>query len=189
MKRITIDSNLSLAILGLLAQEPMSGYGLRKVFLTTAMKAWSDSPGAIYPALRRLRKDGLIEGTVQRENTLRPREVFALTRRGRAGLVASLTRPVTREDVVRRTDGLFLRFSLMSGLVGRDGMLAFLRGMEGQTEDYLKVLEAEFRRRGPGLPFSGRAALERGVEDFRATVRWVKKTRMDLAKLRTTEGE
>ena len=45
---------LEYALLGLLHQQPQSGYDLRKVFETTALGNYSGSPGAIYPALRRL---------------------------------------------------------------------------------------------------------------------------------------
>ena len=38
----------------------MSGYDLRKIFTTTAMGSFSDSPGAIYPALARLEANGLV---------------------------------------------------------------------------------------------------------------------------------
>lgn len=189
MTKQTIDSQLSLAILGLLSGRSMSGYDLRKVFLTTAMKAFSASPGAIYPALRRLEKDGLIEGAVERKNTLRPRQVFALSRRGRAALIDSLSGPVGREDIIRRMDWLILRFSFMSGLVGADRMLEFLRALAEETAGYLGALEEEFRESASGLPFSGRAALEQGVESYRATARWAKKTYGELKKLPAAKGE
>ncbi len=189
MTKQTIDSNLSLAILGLLAMRPMSGYDLRKVFLTTAMKAFSASPGAIYPALRRLEKDRFIEGAVERKNTLRPRVLYSLTRRGKTEFVEFLSMSVTREDVIRRMDRLLLRFSFMSGLVGVPEMLEFLRALANETEAYLEVLEAELRQTGPGLPFSGRAALEQGMEFFRMTVRWARKTEAELKKHHSSKGE
>jgi DNA-binding PadR family transcriptional regulator len=189
MTKQTINSDLSLAILGLLSMRSMSGYGLRKVFLTTAMKAFSASPGAIYPALKRLGKAGLIEGTVEKKNTLRPRMVYVLSRAGRATLVETLTRPVTREDVIRRTDGLLLRFSFMSGLVAVEKTLDFLHALAAETEGYLEVLEAEFRRDTPGMPFSGRAALEQGVESYRTTARWARKTLAEMKRHLSSKGE
>jgi len=189
MTKQTIDSNLSLAILGLLSMQSMSGYGLRKVFLTTAMKAFSASPGAIYPALQRLERTGLTEGTVEKKNTLRPRMVYSLTRQGRAALVEALTRPITREDVIRRMDGLLLRFSFMSGLVGIDTMYDFMRALAAETKGYLDVIERQLREFGPGLPLSGRAALELGVESYRTTSRWAKKTLAELKKQRPAKGE
>ena len=48
---------LGYALLGLL-MKPSSGYDLRKIFSSTSMKTYSGSPGAIYPALRRLQEQG-----------------------------------------------------------------------------------------------------------------------------------
>lgn len=189
MTKQTIESDLSFAILGLLAQRPMSGYDLRKVFLTTAMKAFSASPGAIYPALRRLEKAGLIEGAVERKNTLRPRMVFTLTPGGKAALVETLTRPVTREDVIRRMNGLILRFAFMSGIIGHDGILEFLGALTREMEGYLGELEAEFRASVPSLPFSGRAALDLGVESHRMTARWARKTLAEFKRHHPSKGE
>lgn len=188
MARHELDSNLSLAILGLLTLNRMSGYDLRKVFRTTAMTAFSDSPGAVYPALRRLEKDGLIGGAVERKNTLRPRRVFRPTRRGRAALVAFLKRPVTREDVVHRTDGLLLRFAFMGGLVDADTTVSFLETMAKETEGYLRELEAQLAGTDAGFPFTGRAALEHGVDVYRTTARWARRTLAGLKKHLSPRG-
>jgi DNA-binding PadR family transcriptional regulator len=188
MKKQSDDSPLSLAIIGLLSIRAMSGYDLRKIFLTTGMKAFSASPGAIYPALRRLEKAGRIEGKVERKSTLRPRMVFTLSQRGRAVFVESLTRPVTREDVVRRMDNLLLRFSFMSDLVGIDKIADFLHAFSMETEGYLGELEVEIREYAPDLSFSGKAALTQGVESFRATARWARKTLAELKKRHSMKG-
>jgi DNA-binding PadR family transcriptional regulator len=183
MTKRYIDSDLGLAILGLLSISPMSGYSLRKIFLTTALKAFSGSPGAIYPALRRLEEEGFVAGTVERKDTLRPRKVFGLTPRGRAALLDALTGPVERDDVIRGMDRLLLRFGFMSGLVGKDQALAFLAALVSHLDRYLEELEAEYRRMGPGnSSFSGRAALEQGVESYRTNARWVRKTLEALKK-------
>ena len=63
--KVAVISELGYAILGLLQHQASSGYELRKVFSSTSMKTYSDSPGAIYPALRRLEQQGLIRGTVE----------------------------------------------------------------------------------------------------------------------------
>ena len=189
MKKQTVDSPLSLAIIGLLSIRPMSGYDLRKIFLTTGMKAFSASPGAIYPALRRLEKDGRIKGTVERKTTLRPRMVFTLSQKGRAAFVESLTRPVKREDVVRRMDSLLLRFSFMSELVGADKMADFLRAFAKETEGYFRELKAELREYAPGMLFSGWAALEQGIESYRTTALWARKTLAELEKRHSKKGD
>ena len=54
-------STLEMAMLGLMKQKQHSGYDLRKTFATTAMRHYSDSPGSIYPVLRRIEARDWIE--------------------------------------------------------------------------------------------------------------------------------
>jgi DNA-binding PadR family transcriptional regulator len=189
MTKRNIDSNLSLAILGLLSIHPLSGYDLRKVFLTTAMGSFSASPGAIYPALRGLEAAGLVKGTVENAETLRPRRAFSLTPAGRAALVSALSRPVTRDEVRRRMDGLLLRFSFMDGLIPKVGILGFLAALRAETVAYVEALEAEVRRDRPRMPFCGRAAAELGLEGYRTNARWAAKIHARLLREPAEKGE
>jgi DNA-binding PadR family transcriptional regulator len=52
---------LELAVLGLLAEQPRHGYELKKRLSETLGPLWGISFGSLYPALRRLERDGAIE--------------------------------------------------------------------------------------------------------------------------------
>src|SRR5215475_5877659 len=52
---------LELAILGLLKEQPLHGYELKKRLGETLGSLWGISYGSLYPALRRLEHDGSIE--------------------------------------------------------------------------------------------------------------------------------
>jgi DNA-binding PadR family transcriptional regulator len=52
---------LELAVLGLLKEQPLHGYELKKRLGDTLGFLWGVSYGSLYPALRRLEKDGAIE--------------------------------------------------------------------------------------------------------------------------------
>src|SRR5262249_30357697 len=52
---------LELAVLGLLAEQPRHGYDLKKRLSETLGPLWGISFGSLYPALRRLERDGAIE--------------------------------------------------------------------------------------------------------------------------------
>lgn len=52
---------LELAILGLLKEQPLHGYELKKQLGDTLGSLWGISYGSLYPALRRLERDGEIE--------------------------------------------------------------------------------------------------------------------------------
>jgi PadR family transcriptional regulator PadR len=81
-----IQGTLHMLILKTLALEPMHAYGIgarleqisRGVFLVNA--------GSLFPALRRLERDGLIEGNWQVTANNRRAKVYKMTAQGRARL-------------------------------------------------------------------------------------------------------
>lgn len=177
-------SPLTLAVLGLLAQRPLSGYDLRKIFATTSMGHFSASPGAIYPALDRLAKDGLIRGKDDLRRELRPKRVFQPTAEGRRVLVADLVRPIGRDDVVWRLDCLLLRFSFIGDACGKARTRVFLRQFLAAVEQYLEELSAQlaqFPRRCGGAAPNGLYALEYGLECYRTTARWIRRVLRELS--------
>src|SRR5258707_11337877 len=98
---VTTNSNsaLAFALLGLIGKEPRSGYDLRKFFSSTPMISFSDSPGAISPALHRLEQRGLVRGHVAEGPGRRRRRIFELTARGRAEIRRWQTQPLVGRDV------------------------------------------------------------------------------------------
>jgi DNA-binding PadR family transcriptional regulator len=58
---------LELAILGLLKEQPLHGYELKKRLGETLGSLWGISYGSLYPALRRLEHDGSIESVEPEE--------------------------------------------------------------------------------------------------------------------------
>ena len=76
---LTKPTLLDYAILGLIQDRPLSGYGIRKLFEETALGNYSSSPGTIYPALKRLQKFELVEKITQRRVT---KTSFQITKKG-----------------------------------------------------------------------------------------------------------
>jgi DNA-binding PadR family transcriptional regulator len=184
----TIDSRLSLAILGRIAMHPLSGYDVRKIFLTTAWKTFSSSPGAIYPALKRLEAAGFIKGNIEKRDTLRPRKIYVLTEKGRKALIEYLSRPITREDILWRLDSISLRFALMEKLLGKEEILSLLQQLQTEMEAYLRVLMAENKPLKKDMSFCGWAAFQLGVENMKTHIRWAKNTHKELRKREEDEG-
>jgi len=112
MVRDKNKSALSFALLGLIGKAELSGYDLRKIFASTPMRSFSDSPGAIYPALQRLERKGFLRGRRDGAGG-RKRVVFAVTARGRSEFGKWLAQPITRDDVIRRMDTLILKFAFL----------------------------------------------------------------------------
>ena len=168
-------STLSLAILGLISQKPMSGYDLRKVFTTTPMGHFSSSPGAIYPALKRLEADNFVAGEIEGQNTLRPRRVYTLTKMGKERLVQRLSEPVTSEDIIWRMDDLILRFPFIGNILGREKTLHFLKVLLQQIEVYIPSLQEHLdNMKDESSPY-GTFAMQHGIETYQAHARWARR--------------
>ncbi|WP_348262936.1 PadR family transcriptional regulator [Telmatobacter sp. DSM 110680] len=184
-------STLEMALLGLVAQKPQSGYDLRKTFATTAMRHYSDSPGSIYPALRRIEARGWIETTAAKGDLADPRrkQDYRLTDAGKKVLIAWLELPVGAEDVRTRQAELMLRFAFMDGNVPRVTTIQFL----DQFTRELAIYAAESRtkwtqmrdliakaRPGRNPIHTGLLAFESGIEGMEAQIRWARKVRTEL---------
>jgi DNA-binding PadR family transcriptional regulator len=115
---------LELAVLGLLAEQPLHGYELKKRLSETLGPLWGISFGSLYPALRRLERGGAIEETEAQETArggfvptgsldgdlaaarqrrrVRPgrrtRKAYRITEQGRATFAALLTDDQTDDD-------------------------------------------------------------------------------------------
>src|SRR6266853_2469098 len=133
-------SKLGYALLALLQQQPSSGYALRKIFSSTAMTTYSDSPGAIYPALQRLQQQGLIRGSIEQSSGLRRRQMFRLTAQGLAVLKQWMNRPVVRDDVIRGLDEVMLRFAFSQQAVGVSGSVRLLKSLSVELTSYIPEL-------------------------------------------------
>ena len=170
MHRLKIPS-LGYALLGLL-QKPSSGYDLRKIFSSTSMKTYSDSPGAIYPALRRLEHQGLVCGTIEEGSGMRRRQVFRLTPQGTAELRKWITQPVTQEDLVWGQEEIMLRFAFSETAVGVAAALKLLKSLEAALEPRLSALHQELRSMSAFMPTSGRLAFEGGIRGTECLLQW-----------------
>src|SRR5579859_15038 len=180
------NSTLAFALLGLIGQEPRSGYDLRKFFSSTPMASFSDSPDSIYPALVRLEKRGLVREHVEKQRNLRRRKVFQLTARGRAEFRKWQTQPVRRSDVVRNFERLMLRFAFMDQFAGKGDALRFLKGLHNELAAYIPNLRDYHRSNRESMPQSGALALESGIRAYEAQLRW---TRTAMAAYGKTKGE
>jgi DNA-binding PadR family transcriptional regulator len=183
MRRDEPISTFLLAILGLIAQAPRSGYDLRKIFSTTPMGHFSSSPGAIYPALGRLEKMKWIEGRIENPKTLRPRQVFRLAPKGKEALTRHVGQPVTHDDIVWKVDDLLLRFGFMGDLLGREATVQFLGEFLARVEAYIPVLKQhlESLARHPAPVPTGRFALEHGIESYELQARWARRVIRELS--------
>src|SRR5678816_754449 len=82
-----VKSELEGAILGVVFEEgPSTPYAVLSVFARSRSSYWSASTGAVYPAIRRLLRRGLLTATKRSRGT-RSSSLCTLTPQGRSALV------------------------------------------------------------------------------------------------------
>jgi DNA-binding PadR family transcriptional regulator len=181
MSGSTEVSTLALAVLGLLAREPCSAYDIRKIFDTTPMGHFSSSPGAIYPALKRLEASGWIRGRTANADTLRPKRVYRLTREGRRVLTDRVSRDITPEDAQRNLDDVMLRFVFMDKLLVRDRVVELLERFESVVESRLASLQALLDAVRDQLSVCEELSMEHGIATAIMNLAWARKARARLS--------
>jgi DNA-binding PadR family transcriptional regulator len=81
-------------LLGLIVDEPSSGYALKAFLTTTPASVYQPSSGALYPALKRLERYGLLRSGLSVGAGRRKRRVYHATAAGIAAHVAWVRQPV-----------------------------------------------------------------------------------------------
>jgi transcriptional regulator len=79
-----VQGKLHLLILKTLALEPMHGYGIGVRLQQLSHGVFQVNAGSLFPALRRLERDGLIVGEWRTTDNNRRAKVYRLTPEGRA---------------------------------------------------------------------------------------------------------
>jgi DNA-binding PadR family transcriptional regulator len=164
---------LELAVLGLLHENPLHGYELRKQL--NLVLGWGRvlSYGSLYPALKKLSKTGLIVEDVAPPATpgavsRRQRITYRLTPAGdeRFAKLMSDSGPSTWED-----DNFDVRFAFF-GRTDRDIRLRILEGRRARLEERLSQVRADLDR-SQGRDTYARELKRHGVESVERELVWL----------------
>jgi DNA-binding PadR family transcriptional regulator len=173
------SSPLEFALIGLLKHKAQSGYDLRKQFATTPIRHFSDSPGSVYPALRRLKKRKWLDATQSRAG--RRRQVFRVTQTGEKAFRTWLHQGVTRDDVIWRLPELLMRFAFQGGNVSTKVSMKFLDQLEIELTSYARELRVYAKQAGLTTNSStGALAFTNGVEGYESQLAWTRRTKKKL---------
>ena len=164
---------LELAVLGLLHENPMHGYELRKKL--NVVLGWGRvlSYGSLYPALKKMLKAGWISEHVTVPDagaavSRRQRIVYELTTAGneRFATLMSEAGPATWED-----DNFDVRFAFF-GRTDREIRLRILEGRRARLEERLARVKQQLAHSEGKDTYA--AELQRhGVESVQREVRWL----------------
>src|SRR5581483_8489885 len=164
---------LELAVLGLLHQNPMHGYELRRQLSSLLGTFRALSFGSLYPCLKELLAEGLIaeehdEGAGPRASR-RARIVYRLTADGKERLQDLLGEggPTAWED-----DGFGVHFAFF-GQTRADVRLRILEGRRSRLEERLEAVRAAFTRTRERVDRYTLELHKHGLESVEREVRWL----------------
>jgi PadR family transcriptional regulator, regulatory protein AphA len=174
------------SVLGVLSLGPMSGYEIRRFMEQSTGNFWSESFGQIYPALKRMLAEGLVEvdGKAEASSGGRPaRKVYRITESGlerlRDWLGVRLKPHKNRNELLLK---VFFGSQAEKGVIAaqvelwRERYAADLKRYMGIERDLQKG-----QARNPSLPFS-LITVRYGIAEARALIKWCDDTLWELEK-------
>lgn len=103
--------NVSTLCLSILYEREATGYEIRRMSVEGEYAHFAEaSYGSIYPALSRLKAEGLVTSRTVPQDGKPARKVYAITEAGRAAFIEALHEPLAN-DVLRSPFLLFARFA------------------------------------------------------------------------------
>jgi DNA-binding PadR family transcriptional regulator len=161
-------------LLGVIADEPRSGYGLKKMFSSSPASVYQPSPGALYPALRRFEERSLLRAEQQVSSGRRGLRLYRVTDTGLAVFLEWLRRPIEPETVGAELGQHLMRFSLMENYLERAEVIAFLADLGAALDGFVRGMEEFVASRQETLREHALLALDHGIAIHRASMEWVR---------------
>lgn len=143
------SESLEFALLGLLSQDPLHGYELRKRLIAIYGPFRALSFSVLYPQLRKMLDAGYIEESMAQDGGLsrRSRIVYRLSTKGKTrfeGLTETVS-PDTWED-----EGFEVRFAFFSP-TSRANRLRILEGRHRRLKEKAEILRTELEKSPVGI--------------------------------------
>jgi DNA-binding PadR family transcriptional regulator len=165
-------TNAELAIISLVAERPRHGYEIEQVIEERGMREWTEIGfSSIYYLLKKLEREGLIEGRLEQAERGPARKVYHITQAGRearhAALLESLSVPW------RGAPPLMLGIGNLPALAPAEAQAA-LRQYCDTLNDRLAQVQAKWEAQQP-LPYFVDAMFDYTVTVGEAELRWVEK--------------
>lgn len=175
-RRKSRENRTRFVVLGMLTTGALTGYGLRQRIGMSVGHFWQESYGQLYPTLRHLAAEGLVEARAARGGPGRGGATYHLTPKGRAALAAWVAEPPVLEP--QRNEVLLKVFfagavppevtarNLAAVAAGLRGQLAQLEGLAASFD------EATGAPRHPDAAY-WRLTLDFGLSALRCALDWI----------------
>lgn len=178
-------TNAELAVLSLVAEEPRHGYQIEQVIEERGMREWTEIGfSSIYYLLKKLEREGLIEGKLEETERGPARKVYHITEQGRRtqheALLTALSTPAAHRS------GLLLALSHLP-TVAPDEALAALRRYRRALAEQRERLQAKRDGQQP-VPYFVDALFDYTLTMMDAERDWLSGFSKELIAHRDQEG-
>lgn len=130
-----MQRTLKYAILGLIASRPRSGYDISTEFNTTLSEFWNARHSQIYPELKKLTEEGMIQYEVAISGQVLEKKIYSITPAGKKDFMNWLSKDVPMEPTAK---DIFRLRMYYSGQLSREDRRMLL---ESQLEQHIDRLE------------------------------------------------
>lgn len=159
-------------ILGLLAQRPMSGYDIKGFLKGLKWLIGSPSGGSLYPALRALRREGLVTMEVVPGLDRPPKKIYSVTEAGHQALQAWTEEPTAANATLRA----FVMRLLLADSHSQARLSAHLQRRRSQVATQHALLDRGLQTPGAGPNLGRQLALGYGLALATAELAWLDNT-------------
>ena len=158
-------------ILGLLTQQPMSGYDIKRFLKNLSWLIDVPSFGSLYPSLHALLKDGLVTMEVVVRQDRPPRKIYTITEAGKEALQAWLSQPSEPNASLKK----FVMRLALAGQLSQVGLLAHLEQRRARVAAQKASLE-QFIAKGEDADLGERLMLNYELSLAAAELAWLDST-------------
>ena len=157
-------------ILGLLSQQPMSGYDIKRLLKSLSWLIGSPSFGSLYPALRGLLQDDLVTvESIPRQNR-QPRKIYSITPAGERFLDEWIHQPL----LVGASTKAFVMRLLLATHLSHEGLMTHLRRRYQQVAGQQAALRQAISETDRASDSGQRLAFDYGMNIASTELAWLK---------------
>lgn len=158
-------------ILGLLTQQPMSGYDIKRFLKGLSWLVGSPSGGGLYPVLRALRQEGLVTVEIVPGLDRPPKKIYSITEAGHQALQAWIEQPVAANAPLKA----FVMRLVLADSHSHSRLCAHLQQRQRQVATYRATLLGGLET-GASLNLGQQLAVDYGLALATAELAWLDTT-------------
>jgi DNA-binding PadR family transcriptional regulator len=159
-------------ILGLLTQQPMSGYDIKRFLKGLSWLIGNPGGGSLYPVLRALRQEDLVTVEVVPGLDRPPRKIYSITEAGQDALQGWIEQPVAANAPLKA----FVMRLLLADSHSRARLSAHLQQRRVQVATHHAALAGDLGTQSAGLNLGQQLALDYGLALATAELAWLDTT-------------